>query len=853
MDIPRTLKNELIAERVIPFVGAGVSMAIRRKGTDDPLFPSWKELLAHAADRLDRESKTGEATYIRAALNLDDLDYVRIATDARKYLGPSWCAFLKEELNRERASVDDDTLILPRLLWELGGKLIITTNYDKVLRWSCPNPHDCETWNIQHKAEQSHFLARQEAEKPTVWHLHGSIEDASRIILTKDGYNLLYSDDSSKQLYAAALQTFRSILGSHTLLFVGCSFDDEQIGMQLRGISNIFEGNTGPHYALIKEDEKARLKGLISIEPLTFTDFGEPLRTRIESLIHCRSDRPHDIPQTASAPTPPTVAPSPARPNYHPANPVFYVPYDQKGSQVIGREDALAAVRRQLTAEKRTAIGHTASFSGLGGLGKTQLAVEYAHLYKDSYPNGVIWLNADQDIEAQLTKLAVDATWIAPESEHKDKLAVARQRLRSYGDCLFIFDNVEDQEVIQPYLLVPMNSHILITSRDAQTGFPPIPLDPLSPDHSLELLYQEARRNAVNAEEASAAREIVSILDGLPLAIELAGAYLCHRTAFSFAGYLSRLSDDPLKTLPTSYLSSFTGHDSDLYRTLKINEELCDEEPLLIPILDLLTWSGPAPMGILLMARLLEQKAAALEGALALGVELRIVQKLPDVDRYALHRLVREVRRVERPLSERMEWREQIAEKLGDWFQALREKFTDLPRFEAEFDHLIAWCDNCRDLPQITARLTWLQAYPPYHRGDYRKAHDIVTSALFFINENDVELTELHAHIYSDFGVTQGHIGNVNISLNYEIKALDIRRELFGDNHPVIVNSLFNIGISYSHLGKKLPAIDALQKALRIAKNVFPDKHPRIISIENNLRTILTNRGPHSSKSKKRR
>jgi hypothetical protein len=78
--------------------------------------------------------------------------------------------------------------------------------------------------------------------------------------------------------------------------------------------------------------------------------------------------------QPVTEATPPKAAVS-----YDPHNPPFYVPYRQKGNQVIGREDALEKVRQQLTAGRRTAIGQTAVFQGLGGLGKTQLAVEYAY------------------------------------------------------------------------------------------------------------------------------------------------------------------------------------------------------------------------------------------------------------------------------------------------------------------------------------------------------------------------------------------------------------------------------------------------------------------------------------------
>jgi hypothetical protein len=69
MEIPQTLKAKLASRKVIPFVGAGVSMAILRKENGERLFPSWKELLNLSAERLEREGKSNDAAFVRAALN----------------------------------------------------------------------------------------------------------------------------------------------------------------------------------------------------------------------------------------------------------------------------------------------------------------------------------------------------------------------------------------------------------------------------------------------------------------------------------------------------------------------------------------------------------------------------------------------------------------------------------------------------------------------------------------------------------------------------------------------------------------------------------------------------------------
>ncbi len=820
MSIPKTLEDRLREGKVIPFVGAGVSMPVLDSETGERLFPSWRELLERSATRLEEENDGQHAAAVRALLNLPKPDYLGAARHVREGLREAiWYQFLKEQFGYPRERAKTESLKLAQAIWNLKSKLVITTNYDDVLRWALPPDAHPETWDIEAKAEMADFLAGR-MQHPTIWHLHGQIHNKSKIILTPDGYDRLYPEANEtvlKAQYKAALHTLRSALASYTFLFIGFSLDDAYFGTQLDDVNKIFEGATGPHYVLAHKDDSARGASLNdAVKVITFEDFGEPLIELVEKLGKIASSNKELEPP---APTP--IA------NYNPRTYVFSVPFRQKGDQVIGREAALHAVRQQLMEGRPTLIGQAVAFIGLGGLGKTQLAVEYAYRYRDSYPNGVIWLNADQDIDAQLTELAEKARWIAPESEHKYKLQVALHRLRTYSDCLIIFDNLEDPQAIANYVPDPQaEPHVLVTSRIPQTDFTPILLDSLNDDLSCDLLIQEAGRKPAGDEEEKAAREIAVSLGGLPLALELAGAYLKYRSV-SWQQYRELLRHNFKGAMPER-VGSFTKHEADLYSTLKINEEVFNEEPKLKDILDLLTWSGSAPMGESLMCALLNAaNPIDLTPALGLGTTLRLLQKTPDAESYSIHRLVSEVRREEIPLQEHRNWVNNTCQRIGDWFEARKEDYTELSRFEAEIDHLQTWQEHAGNYaPEHSSRLIWLQAYPSFHQGHYQETKNWVEKALtLFEQVNDSNL-KLKAHLLNDLGFCYWFLGDYKRALDYSEKALEIRLELFGKRDAETASSFDNVDSAYSNLGDSKRALDYSEKALEIRLELFGERHP---------------------------
>jgi tetratricopeptide (TPR) repeat protein len=824
MEFSQKLEESLKHGKVIPFIGAGVSMTVLAQ-SGEPLFPSWKALLMEAAARLEEDGKTDHVGIIRGKVNTNRL--LAAAEEAQLALGSNWHNFLKSQFDKTIDEAQDASLELARLAWRLGSDLVVTTNYDNVLHWACPRAHDVDKWNIEAAVEQCNLL-RDGIKKPTIWHLHGHIGDSANIILTPDSYQRLYAD-STKKRYEAAIQTLRHQLASRSFLFIGFSLADEDFTNQLQMLEEIYQGAAGPHYVLLPEAQRGLFKSPTpAIEPVFFQDFGEPL---LDCLRHMTN-----IADSAVKPVPVTAAVA----DYSPDKPVFYVPFRPKGEQMVGRRDALAEVRHQLCDGKRTSIGQTAAFQGLGGLGKTQLAVEYAHAYQDEYPNGVIWINADQDITAQLIKLAEDARWVSPLSDQPFKIQTALRRLRETSDCLIVFDNLEQLADIKDFLPKPQaNPHLLVTSRTEQPGFNPVALNILTPELGLQLLMQEAGREPDDEEQTQAARLIVERLDGLPLALELAGAYLRRRPAVSWRQYLELLRDNPRSAFPARLQGeSLTGHEADIYATLKINATLFEEEPLLREVLDLLTWSGSAPMALpLLCAALGQDKPSALTGALSLGVALRILQQPGGRELYAIHRLVREVRREDVPLESLRDWAEGRGRCLSDWFEAHREDFLDLPIFEAGLDHLEAWRYNAERLGYtlMAVRMIWLQAYPPFHWGRYADSKRDIDRALALYEQGGTQDAALQAHLLSDLASMTSKIGNDKLALKLGEQALTIRRKLHGYDHSDTTRSLANIAYIYSRLGKHDKALALGQQALDIRRNLFDEEHPDTASSLSNI------------------
>ena len=282
-DLPSTLVAALKARTVIPFAGAGVSRAVADEA-GQPLFPTWRGLIEAAVERLRAEGLDKKAKRVQA--DLEDGEFLDAAKVARDALGVLWYDFLKVQFDPPQKRVAQTTLDVARAVWQLGSRLVVTTNYDKVLGWASPNESDVRHWTVS-DAENLPDIHKGCLEKPTVWHLHGFIDRPKEIILTPDGYSKLYPIEGPVEAdFNAALLTLRHLIAGRTLLFIGFGMEDT-IRDQIRWVRETFAGAGGKHFVLVRaKDREAmekELKGL-SVQTVPFSDFGKPLLDLLEQL-----------------------------------------------------------------------------------------------------------------------------------------------------------------------------------------------------------------------------------------------------------------------------------------------------------------------------------------------------------------------------------------------------------------------------------------------------------------------------------------------------------------------------------------------------------------------------------------
>ena len=229
--------------------------------------------------------------------------------------------------------------------------------------------------------------------------------------------------------------------------------------------------------------------------------------------------------------------------------PLWYVPYS-RNPFFTGREDTLAHLHTALKSSKTVSLTQAQAISGLGGIGKTQIAIEYAYRYRAAY-KAILCINAStlDTLRNDYKTLATTLHLVERDDPEQDIVVRAvKQWFTTHTHWLLILDNVDDLDMIAQFLPEYGMGVVLLTTRLQALGTiaQSIEVKTMEQEEGITFLLRrikaiapEAAFTLVTSDIQAQAAKIVVELGGLPLALDQAGAYI-EETHCSLSQYIQR-------------------------------------------------------------------------------------------------------------------------------------------------------------------------------------------------------------------------------------------------------------------------------------------------------------------------
>ncbi len=551
-----------------------------------------------------------------------------------------------------------------------------------------------------------------------------------------------------------------------------------------------------------------------------------------------------------------------------------------------GRDTELATLKTALVSSNIAAV--TQAIAGLGGVGKTQLAVEY--VYREAANFALVWwvrAELETSLRRDLEQLALKLGLVEQQSDPQLAIDAALDFLQSKaGRWLLIFDNANNPTEVQGYLPKGGRGQILITSRwqDWRGYAQPQPVQVWEKDQAVEFLLKRTGRN-----DAEGAAQLADRLGYLPLALEHAGAYLSQNQILTFADYLVEFEQQKLALLEEGELAT-EYHKRTIRTTWQIS--LKQLPPEAADLLNLCAYL--APDNIPLSLFLNNNKELPETIAKAAASKISFAKTIATLQQYSLV----EIGKLEKSISVHRILQMAIREKNQDseissqhfWLSTTVRlinaaspteiyEYNTWAEYASILPHALFIAEQAEPLelePRYLARL--LNQTGVYHlgRADYATAlrlfqrtiaidekvygadhPEVATTynnlgsllidmgdlpnARVFI-EKAIAINEIYgtdhldvARDYSNMGQVLKDLGDHPNSRIYHEKALAIFEKRHGENHPDVATTYNNLGLLFQTMGDLPNSKIYYEKALAIGEKTLGPDHPDVAQSYNNL------------------
>ncbi len=507
----------------------------------------------------------------------------------------------------------------------------------------------------------------------------------------------------------------------------------------------------------------------------------------------------------------------------------------------VGRLAELWQVHGHLnTAAKFAAIAGAAAkdalqVQGMGGIGKSLLAEEYALRFGAAYPGGIIWLSANQPPSDALFSLALRCGLSVEGLRPEAVAGLLRSHLTTQPAYLWVVDDLSPQAGeadLRSWMAPSANGRTLVTTRGTGLdGFGNVlRLDVLRLAEAVELLLKH--RPAVTEAEHAAATAIVTDLGRHALAVEVAGAAVGR---MGFSHFLERLADRSQDVLDlaaklTGQLPA--GHEANIAATLLHSVDCLEPEGLRVLQLASLLAVEPIPLPLI--------DGVFGEDAALLGVKDTDRHSLTgrDGDAVTVHALVSRTIRVHRPAPA------ELAQAAAVEVLKVMPGVTDIRNHE----RLAYWVAHARALAEGpedegTFRLLLRLGQLEDRRGNYAAAvalNDKVLQGASRVLGEEHSVTLAARNNLADMLRAQGDLAGARA---LHEQALAVCRRVLGEDHPDTLISMNNLAATLYAQGDLAGARALHEQVLAVRRRVLGEDHPNTLISMNNLASTLHAQG----------
>jgi tetratricopeptide (TPR) repeat protein len=569
--------------------------------------------------------------------------------------------------------------------------------------------------------------------------------------------------------------------------------------------------------------------------------------------------------------------------------------------QFVGRKLELEALHRQLQQNECVSIS---AIAGMGGVGKTELALQYALNYKHTYQCGICWLQAKgTDVGSQIVQFGRSHLQLNPSDELNLPAQVGfcwtywpkpDQSLtgenRSQADVLIVLDDVTSYEVTKPFL-PPAKSRfkVLLTTRlRLGCSVQLLEVDVLSEFAALELLESLITPKRVQS-ELETARQLCNWLGYLPLGLELVGRYLARKPDLSLVSMQERLEKKRLGERSLNKLEVGMTSELGVGAAFDLSWETLSEPAKQLACLLSLCALAPIPWS-LVEQTLSNQDSDELEDIRDDSLSsLHLIQRVGG-GVYRLHQLIREF------LQEKLERLDQAGELKRALISGMATVARQIPpdptvdhitTFSPIISHLLeaskalngyaeeqdltaiflgvgnfyqgqefyaeadSWFQHCLEVTQkrwgtdhpLLVTLSNQLAHVYHHQGRYAEAEILLLQTLELGKAKlGAEHTEVAAVLHTLGCVYESQGRYAKAEPTYR-EALAIQKQLLGSEHPEIAKSLHILAKFYLNQDRFAEAMLAFEEALAMRQKLFGREHPRVAATLSNLAKLYTKQG----------